>query len=99
MIHTLVIDGQSDPNGLLKEFRKKLMTGGAVVRLPDTLSAAELERVVERFTPEAAPHNLHSMVLVEVAKHASLTEALRSKLADLSLPNVQRALARERSRA
>lgn len=66
MIHTIFIDENSEINGLKKEFRKKLMTGGAVIRLKPGLSEEQKNLVRNNFMPHAEPNNIAEMVLKEL---------------------------------
>jgi hypothetical protein len=90
MIHTIEVDSTSTVSELKKVFRKKLMTGGAVVRLRPGLSSEELESIMQTFGPNAEPHSLQEMVLVELAKAGQLTDSAKSKLLELPLPAIRR---------
>jgi len=94
MIHTLEIDCESEPQGLRKLFRKKLMTGGAVVRLKADLSPDEREQIFQTFAPDAKEHSLDAMVLTELAKSCGVEDGLYPKLEETRLVSVTRALLR-----
>lgn len=92
MIHTLLVSPETEPAELKKEMRKKLMTGGAVIRLAPELSTQELEMICEKFKPEAERFSLAAEVLVQAAKHTALGETKRLELRELNLPELSRAL-------
>lgn len=93
MIHRIEVTSETDPAELKKLFRKKLMTGGAVIRLAQDVAAEDLRVIFTRFSPGAAPENLNSLVLAEIARAPQTDADLRRELSALALPNVQRALA------
>lgn len=68
MIHTLFVSATTEPEALQKEFRKKLMTGGAIIRLEKGLSDDDLKLIAERFSPLVQPYNLAALVLEEVTR-------------------------------
>lgn len=92
MIHLLEITPDIDLVELRKQFRKRLMTGGAVVRLAPGLSPEQRRRIFERFCADAAGDNVESMVLVQLALEEGLADDLIDDLAKLSLQPVARAL-------
>ncbi len=92
MIHTLYVSAETEPAELKKQMRKKLMTGGAVVRLGDELSADELGQIFNRFSPVAERHSVAAEVLVQLAGKETLAPELRESLAALGIPEVNRAL-------
>jgi hypothetical protein len=96
MIHEIEIDRESEPVSLKKLFRKKLMTGGAVFRLKPSLSDSEIAALFTLFSGEAQPHNMCSMVLVELAKSGRLNSEQFESLQKLGLANVERQLRREK---
>jgi hypothetical protein len=96
MIHTILIDTSVEPEALKKEFRKKLMTGGAVVRLPADLSDTGKNEIFATFAPHARPNNVCSMVLIELAKSSPSFE-LAERLGATGFPQVQRALNRSQA--
>ncbi len=92
MIHTIVIDAETELEPLKKLFRKKLMTGGAVFRLASELTDAELETIYSRFSSPQTQHDVSSMVLEELAGYKNTPEALLEKLSALKISPVNRAL-------
>lgn len=72
MIHTLVVRPGMSAEELRKEFRKRLMTGGAVVRLPQRLTSEEQQLLVEEFLPIAIPHSAAAEVMRQLAAHSDL---------------------------
>lgn len=93
MIHTLHVTPDSDLGTLQKEMRKRLMTGGAVIRIAEGVSELELQGLLERFLPEARPFNLATQVLVEIARSPEISLELRSRLKAANLPEVNQVLA------
>ena len=85
MIHTIEVDADTDPEFLKKQFRKKLMTGGAVIRLKKGLSLLECERVVKKFLEFAAPHNFATMVIKEVLAMHRLSDEYLQEVEDKKL--------------
>lgn len=94
MIHTIYVSAQSEPEELRKLFRKKLMTGGAVVRLVPGLRGEDLEAITKSFLPGAERHNLNSMVLSEVARATELSDETLNLLEQLPFENIKRVLDR-----
>ena len=80
MIHTVYVKPEMTVAELRKLVRKKLMTGGAVIRLADELTGEDCERIYSEFSPNAEPFGLASEVLAELSKHPSLPETLRHSL-------------------
>ena len=70
------------------------MTGGAVIRLAEGLSGVQLSQVYELFAPEAKAHNVHSMVLCELALCSSTPLSVLDSLEKLCLADVRYALRR-----
>ncbi len=75
MIHTIEINENSQIPELKKLFRKKLMTGGAVVRLAPGLDAKMYSVLFERFKEGAEPNSLQELVLRELVKMLSLSKS------------------------
>lgn len=94
MIHTLLISADSEPASALKLFRKQLMTGGSVVRVEPTLSAAQTHEILNRFSPAAEQHSMREQVLLGLVDHPSLALDDLSVLCSHLLPAV-----RDRARA
>ena len=92
MIHTIEISDQTAVAPLKKLFRKKLMTGGAVLRLKADLSPEQLEHIFSAFSEGATEHNVQGMVLRELAKEQTLSQGLTEKLSALKLQAVSREL-------
>jgi hypothetical protein len=104
MIHTLSLDADLDLDALKKEFRKKLMTGGAVIRIPADISEPEIERIflkVEEKIGDSAPkkNSIVEEVLKELAKHPSTSESVIRRIALYEdLPSIKRELAKRASK-
>lgn len=92
MIHTLFVSPETTFEGLKKDFRKKLMTGGAIVRLLEGLEGEDLRIICERFLPESKRHSLAAMVLEQVALNKKLPFDLKTTLLKTDLPEVKEAL-------
>ena len=88
MIHRIEVDASSKHEVLAKEFRKKLMTGGAVVRLSAGHTSEDLRCLFNEFAPVAKPHSLAELVLRELVDSDKLEPSLRAKLASTGLPGV-----------
>ena len=91
MIHTIVIDSTTKPDELRKIFRKKLMTGGAVIRLAPGLTPEQLVEIGREFLPGVVENNVNSMVLSELARCPELPESFARELENLGVENVKRA--------
>lgn len=88
MIHTICVDEATELKSLKKEFRKCLMTGGAVVRLKPDLSTEQISQMIEMFSPGAEPHSLQCMVLEEIARAPQTNEHQLAQLKSLGLPQL-----------
>ena len=89
MIHKILINEKTDLKELKKLFRKKLMTGGAVIRLEEGLNESQLISIYETFSIETEPNNVQSMVLRELAKESALPRQIRTKLLSEKDPKVR----------
>lgn len=110
MISTIEITPESDPAQLRKVMRKKLMTGGAVIRIAPGLAAADLEAIFNRFSAPPvenetdaggdsggagpARHSASALVLKELAAEPDLDTTLRDRLMALENPEVDLMLLR-----
>ena len=63
MIHKVVLEADSQPKAYKKEFRKKLMTGGAVVTLSEEIGIEEASSLIERFSEGAEPNGVQELVV------------------------------------
>lgn len=88
MIHTLPITSDTEPEAYTKLFRKKLMTGGAVVALADGLSDQECRAIGEKFIPKAVPHSIAAEVCRALALYPSTPPDTLDALRQLELPLV-----------
>lgn len=91
MIHILEITSESNPDELRKLFRKKLMTGGGVIRIAPGVTAEQEALIFDRFVADAAGHNLSASVLEQLATQVHSLELL-FKLCDTEIPQVVSAL-------
>jgi hypothetical protein len=70
MIHKFEIDDTVTFEELKREFRKKLMTGGAVVRLRSGLTPEQCERIRAEFEPHCNNFGIADEVIRELSKLA-----------------------------
>lgn len=94
MISTLEIDSTTDPTELKKLLRKKLMTGGAVIRLRSGASKLDQRTIFDRFAPVQVRHSAAALVLVELAGAPDLDPAVLGDLIRLESPEIDLALLR-----
>ncbi len=80
MIHTLLVDAETTLPELKKLFRKKLMTGGGVIRLRPELTEAEHDKIFEHFSVDADAENIQGLVLTELAREPHLGTKLTQQL-------------------
>jgi hypothetical protein len=103
MIHTLSVDENFELSALKKEFRKKLMTGGAVIRIAGDVSEQGIERIflkLEEELVDAAPikNGIIEEVLKEIVRHRSTSDCIISKITTFeNLPNLERELVKRES--
>jgi len=93
MIHTILVSPETEHDELKKLMRKKLMTGGAVIRLSSELSNEQLEEICRKFSPLAERFSLAAEVLIQVAKHRALDSSTREELRTIGLPELSRTIA------
>ena len=93
MIHTIFVQTDTTVAALKKEARKRLMTGGVVVRLEETLSADDCEKIYAEFGPGAESFGLAAQVLLELWRHPSASDSLRASLSELPIEEIRRATA------
>lgn len=91
MIHKILVEKSTDVDGLKKLVRKKLMTGGAVVRISAATSLEDLHSIVDVFAAGAEPNGVQDEVLAEVLRHPAATPELQERLLSFGLPAVMRA--------
>ena len=89
MIHTITIQVDTELTALKKDVRKKLMTGGAVVRLADSLSTEEIGILAERYIAEYQPNAISEMVLCEIARDTRASPEIAQKLAEIPSASIQ----------
>ncbi len=89
MIHTIYVNADTEVATLKKVFRKKLMTGGAVIRLAEGLDGSGCWKIFERFAPEAVSHNLCSMVVRALYESPQTPADLQERLESLGLRNLK----------
>jgi len=94
MIHKIYVSSETELGELKKNVRKKLMTGGAVLRIEESAPEAELSSIFERFSPAAERNNLAAEILVQLAGHPALSGELRARLGGVALPEVRCALSK-----
>ena len=92
MIHRVEITPELSVAELKKVFRKRLMTGGAVVRLAESVQPEHYSELIARFGDGAVENGVQSLVLVELAECDALSEEQQLALAKLGLKNVSRSL-------
>ena len=80
MINTLIVDASTELDLLKKEARKLLMTGGAIIRLSDSLTAADCEMLFARFHPAADRFNLAGEVMRQLSRSKKLSPERQSQL-------------------
>lgn len=97
MIHTVHVDPSTTLLALKKEFRKKLMTGGAVLRIAEGLSADEQEQILSTFIDAAEPNNIAELVLRAFAEAEDTSTPVLERLRRLENISVKRALDKRRS--
>ncbi|MFN8389499.1 MAG: hypothetical protein U0136_04335 [Bdellovibrionota bacterium] len=99
MIHTVFVDTETALPELRKEVRKKLMTGGAVIRLRPGLSGEDRRRLFNSFLPNARPNSIAAQVLVQLAEAPDAEQALLAELTEVKLKEVSDALLNRTRRA
>ena len=92
MIHTIAVAPGLTPEELKKLLRKKLMTGGAVVRLRPGLSEAQKHELFDVFAPVAERYSAAALVLRALAQDPTREESLTRKLEQVAVPEVARDL-------
>lgn len=92
MIHTLFVTVDTSPETLKKEFRKRLMTGGCVIRLSTELTAADCQQILDRFLPHYYPNSAAAEVLRQLAQRATEAPDLRASLIALNDRAISEAL-------
>ncbi|MCB0344828.1 MAG: hypothetical protein KDD66_06915 [Bdellovibrionales bacterium] len=93
MIHKIFVNQETDPAALKKLYRKKLMTGGAVIRLESGIELPQLCELYEKFCESASQTNLQTEVLEQIACHPDCSRELAGKLESLGLRRVSKVLA------
>jgi hypothetical protein len=91
MIHRILVGPDTRVDELKKLVRKRLMTGGAVLRIAEDVTAGDLRAIVAEFAPGAESHGVQAAVLAEAARHPALPLELAALLRALGLPEVERA--------
>jgi hypothetical protein len=94
MIHTVFVDAGTEPENLKKEIRKKLMTGGAVIRIRNGLTEAEQRAIFRQFSSEALPNSIAAQVLVQLARLDGVYPEILAELRTVRLAEVQAAVNR-----
>ncbi len=94
-ISSVKFNTDSNLESVRKVFRKRLMTGGAVIELPTTLCLEEQNQIFEICEREASEGpGIARLTLVALAKHPKLLPELVEKLVELSLQDLDRVLFR-----
>ncbi len=94
-ISSVKFDAESDLDSVKKSFRKRLMTGGAVIELPSSLSLEEQSKIFEICEREASDGpGVARLTLVALAKHSELAPESVERLLKLSLQDLERVLFR-----
>ena len=94
MIHTIVVTPETDPTEYRKQFRKKLMTGGAVVRLSDDLQGDGCRKIYEKFEPLVEEHGIAAEVIRQLARHPLTPKEILPRMKQLGIKLVDEALQR-----
>lgn len=92
MIHRVEVDEETAPEELKKLFRKRLMTGGAVIRLRSGINFTGQEKLLARYLPLVQPNNIGSLVLRELAKERPLSPKVEEALRGLGYSLIQKEL-------
>jgi hypothetical protein len=94
-ISSVKFDVDTNLESVRKVFRKRLMTGGAVIELPINLCLEEQIKIFEICEREASERpGIARLTLVALAKHSELLPELVEKLVGLSLQDLDRVLFR-----
>ncbi len=88
MIHTIEVTKELSHEELKKELRKKLMTGGAVIRIAPGATDEELMIILDRYLPVAEPYSAAAQVLRAIAQRDSLPVEIEKKLLNSGLAEV-----------
>lgn len=90
MIHKIFVDPETELSALKKLYRKRLMTGGAVIRLEEGLAENELKQLFDRFKLGAEENNLQTEVLEQIALHPKCSTDLLEQLQALGLSRIDK---------
>jgi len=94
-ISSVSFDSDSCLNVTRKSFRKKLMTGGAVISLPKELNEVEQQKILKKCKPEALEGpGIARLVLVALAKHSDLNSITTKGLLTTGIRDIERILFR-----
>lgn len=93
-INRLPVNEETEIKALKKEFRKKLMTGGAVLEMHPELSLEKQNRLLDDATAEAGEPGISRLLLVAFAEQKDLSPCLAQKLSALNIKDIDRALFR-----
>ena len=90
MIHKISVAPDTERKALLKEMRKRLMTGGAVIRLESERKWPQIDQqqLLETYASSATVGSVDELVLEQLAQLPTLAASVREALSRLSLPLV-----------
>ncbi len=93
-IHKIKIDSFIELAALKKLFRKKLMTGGAVLELSKNLDNEQLHQLFDEAKKEVQLPGVARLLLIELAELSSSDEKLLKSLHELEVSEIDRTLYR-----
>lgn len=71
-IHKVLVKADSEPASYKKQFRRALMTGGAVVGLDESLSESEVELLLVRFGEDKTANGVCELVVKALLSRESI---------------------------
>ena len=67
-IHKVLLTPDSEPKAYKKQFRKGLMTGGAVVEISEEIDENSALKLIELFSVDAVPNGVQRLVIKELGE-------------------------------
>ncbi len=83
-IHKVLLKPDTELKAYKKEFRKCLMTGGAVVEISDEIDESSALKLIEVFSVDAVPNGVQRLVLKELKSRFSDSSSVAKSLEKLS---------------